>query len=276
MIHNTFVLDERYPDATLTTYIHEYCHGERIRPAVIVCPGGGYHNLSPNEADPMAIYYANAGMNTFLLRYSIGERASEFRPLIEAALAIRHVREHAEEYCIDPNKIVICGFSAGGHLAASAGILWNHPAVRDALGITDGSPLEGINRPDGMILSYPVITSSEFRHVNSFRYLCGKQDPSDEERLVFSLDHHVDNTTPPTFIWHTFTDQVVPIESAVFLINALNKHKVPFEAHIFPEGPHGLATSFEDINKRKNDYTSHVGNWARLSVEWIEELFRGK
>ena len=270
MITKTFVLDERYPDCTLTTYLHEHNPNEKLRPAMIVCPGGGYHKLTPCEADPIALYYTSAGMNAFLLRYSIGATAKDYTPLIEAAMTIKHVREHAEEYGIDPNRVFIVGFSAGGHLSASSGILWNAPVVREALGITEEN--EGINRPTGMILSYPVITGIGPRHENSFRYLVGKKDLCDEDRMPFSLEYHIDETTAPAFIWHTFDDKVVPIESALLFMNAMNAHKVPFEAHIFPEGPHGMSLATAEIHGKENYVSEHVASWAKLSLEWIKSF----
>lgn len=269
MITNTFVLDSRYPDATLTTYLHEHQRKMTpLRPAMIVCPGGGYHNLASHEGEPIALYYLSAGMNTFVLRYSINEGASNYAPLIEAALAVKHVREHAEEYGVDPDKIFIGGFSAGGHLAASCGILWNAQPVRDALGINDGTCPEGINRPSGMVLAYPVITAMEHRHKKSFCYLSGKEDPTEEERKPFSLELHVDGTTPPVFVWHTFDDQVVPIWNTLLLLDALTAHSVPFEAHIYPHGAHGLAFANEETTGA-GGIDPHVESWAKLSVEWM-------
>ena len=271
MTTNTFVFDSRYPDATLTTYLHGTPGKSGPRPAMIVCPGGGYHHLAAHEGEPIALYYLNAGMNAFVLRYSIVEGAANYAPLIEAALVIRHVREHAEEYNVDPDRIFIGGFSAGGHLAASSGILWNAKPVRDAIGVTDGACPEGINRPNGMVLSYPVITAMEHRHAKSFFFLTGKEDPTEEERKPFSLELHVDETTPPVFIWHTFDDRVVPIRNTLLLLDALTTHGVPFEAHIYPHGPHGLAfANVETVGSEKAD--PHVESWAGLSLEWMETI----
>ncbi len=272
MIYKALVLDERYPDATLTPYLHSHTRKiDPIRPAMIVCPGGGYHNLASHEEEPIALYYLNAGMNTFVLRYSINEGAANYAPLIQAALSVKHVREHAEEYGIDPEKIFICGFSAGGHLAASCGILWNSRTVRDALGITDGISPEGINRPNGLVLSYPVISGMEYRHANSFRYLTGKQEPTDEERKPFSLEYHVDGTTPPVFVWHTFDDRVVSIRNTLLLLDALTEHGIPFEAHIYPHGSHGLAFANAQTTG-ESGIDPHVESWAKLSVEWTNLL----
>ena len=186
-------------------------------------------------------------------------------------MAIRHVREHAEEYAVDPNRIFIVGFSAGGHRAASAGILWNSPVVREALGITDEN--EGINRPDGMILSYPVISGFAKAHQGSILTLCGTDNPTDEQRLAFSLEYHVDERTTPAFIWHTFNDQAVPVENSLLLMNAMAEKKVPFEAHIYPVGRHGLALSGEETGFYPEvEHAPHTASWVPLSIEWAKLL----
>ena len=198
-----------------------------------------------------------------MLHYGVSENATEGRPLIQAALAIRHVREHAEEYGIDPKRILIIGFSAGGHLAASAGILWNSPIVRDALGITEEN--EGINRPDGMILCYPVITALEYRHKGSFRNLLGTgaEEPSEEARRTWSLELHVDETTPPAFLWHTVNDGGVPVQNSLLLGEALSRVGIPYEMHLFPDGRHGLGLA---------GGRPDVAVWAELSATWAKSL----
>ncbi len=275
MIYETTVLSEKYPDCTLTSYVCDINEELKIGPrrAVIVCPGGGYIYLSDREAEPIVRSYFGAGMNVYLLRYSVNEKAADFAPLIESALAVKYVREHASEHNTDPEKIFICGFSAGGHLAASCGILWNSAPVRAALGIDEGKAPEGINRPDGMILSYPVITGGEFRHVISINKVCGKDDPTEEERDVFSLEKHVDPTTPPAFIWHTFSDTAVPVENSLMLMNSFVKVKVPFEAHIYPSGSHGLALANEETCCLKEKLiVKQVQSWMPLSIEWMKTI----
>lgn len=125
------------PEVSLYAYVHD--EKSEPRPAVIVCPGGSYRYHAPREAEPVANFYYDNGMNAFLLRYSVSDKAADYAPLIEASMAVKHIRENAEKYNVNPDKIVVCGFSAGGHLAGSAGILWNIPEVRDAIGVTDGS-----------------------------------------------------------------------------------------------------------------------------------------
>ena len=276
MIHKRFILREQFPDATLTTYICDPDTNERLapRPAVIICPGGGYTDLCPREAEPIARKYLAAGCNAFVLHYSIGDNAANYNPLIEVAMAIKYVREHAEAHHTDPNRIFTCGFSSGGHLAGSAGVLWNHTAVRQALGIDEGLAPEGINRPNGMILCYPVITSAPCGHQNSFKRLCGKKDPSAEEAAEFSLELHVNETTPPAFIWHTCADRGVRVQNSLFLANAMLEKGIHPELHLFPEGEHGLGLgSVETAGGHPHLVVPHVTPWIDLSIAWIKDMF---
>lgn len=276
MIYQTIQLSEQFPDATLTLYLCDNSAELQAdpRPAVIVCPGGGYYDLSEREAEPIVANYFAAGMNAFLLRYSVAELASDYRPLTEAALAVKYVREHAAEQNTGPHRIFICGFSAGGHLAASSGILWNMPRIRDAVGVTDGSAPEGINRPDGVILGYPVITAGEYTHRGSIKHVSGKSDYGQEEIDAFSLELHVDETTSPVFLFHTFEDSAVPVQNSLLLLNALAKHKVPAEAHIYPQGPHGIALANKQTWIHKEQYDiPHAQGWMDLSIRWIMDQF---
>ena len=212
-------------------------------------------------------------MNTYVLRYSLGERAANFLPLIEAALAIKYVKEQASIHNTDPEKVFILGFSAGGHLAASAGILWNIPEVRDAVGVTDGSAPEGINRPAGMILAYPVISMSDITHTGTRNNVCGSNAPGEEIKNRFSLELHVDETTPPVFIWHTVTDQVVNIRNALCLITALTEKGIAYEAHIYPNGPHGLALCNKETWTENPDYlVPEAEGWVDMSIDWIRRI----
>ena len=249
MINKTFELSPDYRGATITAYIVDNTPELKLAPrrAVIVCPGGGYRFLSDREAEPIVMQFLAKNMNVFLLRYTVGQQKTEtsagavgYAPLIEAGLAIKFVRDHAEEYGTDPSKVFILGFSAGGHVAASAGTLWNIPEVRDAIGVSAGECPEGINRPDGTILCYPVITGGDKAHKGSVKNFSGHNDLTDEDIERFSLELHVDDTTAPAFIWHTASDTTVPVENSLMYATALSAHKIPFELHIFPAGKHGL------------------------------------
>ena len=224
---------------TLTTYILDNRNiiesGNTNRPAVIVCPGGGYELTSPREAEPIALKYCAAGFHAFVLDYSIAP-SSWPAAVCELSKAVSYVRKIADEHKIDKNKIFVAGFSAGGHLVASLGVHWNHPDVIKYSGISDGS-----NRPNGIILGYPVITGEEGRtHMGTINNFIGGRDSV--EPLAW-LEKHVSDKTPQAFIWHTYTDNAVPVVSALRFANALEENNVKFEMHIYPDGQHGLATS---------------------------------
>lgn len=278
MIHEKIQFWDEHPEAYLVTYVSE--DDPRIgvppRKAMIVCPGGAYESISSREAEPVAKNFFAEGMNTFVLYYSVHPDAKDFAPLIELAMAITFVREHCELYHNDPKQVFVTGFSAGGHLAASAGTFWNHAKVREALGINEGRRPEGIDCPTGTILCYPVITAGKYAHKPSIDHLCGSVEATEEEREIFSLEKWVDEQTSPVFLWHTFSDGLVPVENSLLYMQALRAHNVPFEAHIFPYGPHGLslgtAESAGAATARLND---HVSCWFTLALNWIRDLEKG-
>ena len=274
MISEIIRLNESYPNATLTTFVHE--EASEPRTAVIVCPGGAYFSLSEREADPIANFYYKNGCNAYVLRYSISPAPMRYIPLIELSFAIKLVRESASLHNTDPDKILTCGFSAGGHLAASGGILWNTPEVRDALKAADGSAPEGINRPNGMILSYPVITAGEYYPNNfSIQNLSEHRPYTEDDIERFSLERHVDATTPPMFIWHTAADTGVPVKNAMLLVDAYVENGLSFEAHIYPFGPHGLSLATEETFDNNPDWIDpHAATWTSLSLMWIKDTFK--
>lgn len=268
MLHKTIELSEKYPGATLTTYVSDDPPELKMPPrrAIVVCPGGGYHFLSEREAEPIVKLYLAAGLNVFLLRYTVGAGAANYAPLIQAALAIKHVRENAEEYNVDPNYVFITGFSAGGHLAASAGTLWNIPEVVAAMGDAPA----GINRPTGMVLCYAVLI---FSHKRSFYNLCGTDTPTPEQLEKFELEKHVSADTPPAFIWHTFPDKTVDVQNALTFAQKMKDNGIPFELHIYPEGDHGLSLCNEETwSQKPNMLMPHAEGWADLAVRWIKDF----
>ncbi len=282
MIHKTFELSPAYPGATITTYVVENTAELKLSPrrAVIVCPGGGYHFLSDREAEPVVAQFLTANINVFLLRYTVGMArtaenagASGYAPLIEAGLAIKFVRDHAEEYSTDPQKVFILGFSAGGHVAASAGTLWNIPEVRDAIGISAGECPEGINRPDGTILCYPVITGGDRAHRGSVKNFSGHDELTEEDIERFSLERHVDGATSPAFIWHTASDGTVPVQNSLMYAAALAAQKIPFELHIYPEGKHGLSLCNEFTSSQNSaNLVPYAAGWIDHAVKWVKEF----
>lgn len=277
----TYELSPEYRGATLTAYIVDNTPELKLKPrrAVIVCPGGGYHFLSDREAEPVVMQFLAANMNVFLLRYTVGKKtetsagAVDYAPLIEAGMAIKFVRDHAEEYSTDPEKVFILGFSAGGHVAASAGTLWNIPEVRTAIGIgAEGCP-EGINRPNGTILCYPVISGGDKAHKGSVKHYSGHDELTDEDIERFSLELHVDDTTAPAFIWHTASDGTVPVENSLMYATALSAHKIPFELHIYPAGKHGLSLCNEfSCSQNEKNIVPYAEGWIDHAIKWAKSF----
>ena len=269
MFYHKFYLDENYPEATLTAYVSDPVPAVSPRPAVVVCPGGGYHFVSEREAEPIAQKLFGEGFNTYVLNYSVKERATNDAPVIQVARAIKLVRERAAEDNTDPSRIFTMGFSAGGHLACAAGVYWNLPVVRDALGITAGLAPEGINRPDGMVLCYPVITGRKFPHRGSIKNFSGMEEPDQAAIEHFSLEMHVDSTTPPAFLWHTFNDPVVPVKNSLVLADALIDADIPVEMHIFPDGIHGLSLCNAESAARPEHIRPDIAPWIDLAMRWM-------
>ncbi len=263
-MHETVILPCQ--EAQLIPFFTDSPYGMKIPPrrCVIVCPGGGYSMLSDREAEPIAAQFLAADLAVFILRYSVGEGAKDFAPAKQVALAVKHVRENAKHYNVDPDHIYTCGFSAGGHLAGSAGVLWDHPEVKAAL----GDAPEGINRPTGMILCYPVITAGDFAHKGSFYKLCGSKEATQAEMDRFSLELHVNETTPPAFIWHTFNDTCVPIKNALLMADAMANAGIPFELHVYPDGPHGLAL----CNEQTRMLNPHCEGWMQMAIRWVKDF----
>lgn len=205
--------------------------------AVVVCPGGGYGGLAmDHEGKQIGQWLNSLGVTAFICDYRHrGKGYGHPSPLDDAQRAIRTARSRAKEFGIDPNKIGILGFSAGGHLASTAATHFDagQPDAKDEIGKVS-------SRPDFAILCYPVIMfDSEYTHRGSQHNLLGKDAPKE---LVDSLSNEkmVTSDTPPTFLWHTSEDTAVPPENSVQFYLALKKHKVPAELHVYEKGPHGI------------------------------------
>ena len=254
-------------DGTVTAYLHSPIMEMEPRrekfPSVVICPGGAYVFVSKREYDPVALEYLSAGYNVFVLTYSVGSSAKNFTPLKELSQTVMTIRKNSEIWNCDPEKIAVCGFSAGGHLAASLGIMWDNKDFKSCFD-TEG----GLNRPNGVILSYPVITANEFAHVESIENVSGAKKGTDAYNF-FSLENHVDEKTVPTFVWHTVTDEGVPVENTLQLISALQKHHISYECHLFPTGVHGISVCTEETGTADK----HNNQWVQLSKNWLNKLF---
>lgn len=252
--------------APLRAYIPDGApHGffQENRPAIIVFPGGGYSITYGGEAEPIALSYLSAGFCAFVLDYSVYP-ARFPQALLEGLSAIRFVREHAAEYGIDPNRISVCGFSAGGHLAACTGTLWNHPCLD---GLLHGE--RTLYRPNAMVLSYPVINPL---HRGSFLNLFEKNEEELTEEIIelLSLDRQVSKDTPPTFLWHNADDGCVPVESSLMMGISLTLHKIPFEMRVWETGGHGCCLgTYVTKEGHKIDAPLDCSVWVEESVKFL-------
>jgi acetyl esterase/lipase len=225
-------------------------------PAIIVCPGGGYVNLAMNhEGRQVANYLNSLGIAAFVLRSRLGPRYHNPIELGDAQRAIRTVRSKAAEWRIDPNRIGILGFSAGGHLAMSASTHFDkgNPSAADAIDRAN-------SRPDFTVLGYPVISLTEsWTHQGSKDNLLG---PNPDPALARSLSGELSVTkdTPPTFLFHTNADTAVPAENSVYYYLALRKAGIPAEMHIFEKGPHGVGLANDD---------PALSEWSKLLANWL-------
>lgn len=209
--------------------------------AMVVCPGGGYAMLADHEGHPVAQWLAKLGIVGLVLQYRLGPRYRHPIPLTDAARALRTVRARAAEWRIDPGRIGVLGFSAGGHLAAT---LCTHFGDGDSQA---GDPVERFSsRPDLAVLLYPVITMTEpHAHAGSRLNLLGK-NPLPELVNFLSLDKQVTRRTPPTFLFHTVSDAAVPVENSLSYAAGLRKAQVDFELHLYQKGAHGVGLAGHD------------------------------
>ena len=282
MLHNTFEIKIPYDqlgidvsdsvnNATITTYIKDSYPNDQdpfFRTLIVICPGGGYHHHSPREAEAIAVKLMDMGINSIVLRYSLSPVIYPAQ-LFEAAYAVKYAREHAKEWDVNPDRIFIAGFSAGGHVAGLLSTLWNSKETDKFCEIFECS--KDTIKPNAMILGYPVITSGEFAHKASFERSLGEK--YDELVENVSIEKLVGKDTPPAFIWHTFEDRTVPMENSLLLVQALRKAEIPFDYHVFSRGMHGLGLgTIETASKNKNHYEPQVSTWPQLLKNWMEKL----
>jgi len=256
------------------------------RPAIVVCPGGGYEFCSERESEAIAIRFLTEGFNVFVLWYRVGaakgdekrdhEAAKWYQksaehifplPQHDLAAAVAHVRANAAKYHTDPDRIAVMGFSAGGHLAASVSGLWHCAEIWEELGLTP----EDV-KPNAAVLCYPVIVSDQDAHRGSFVHLSGREEIA--QHAQYDVTKWVGEHYPPTFLWHTFTDEAVPVKNSLRMGLALANVGVLTEMHIFPRGRHGLglASSItchaDDASMQQDECTV----WPSLAARFLKSL----
>lgn len=257
------------PEAEMITYFWEESkelYPRQKRPVILICPGGAYRMTSDREAEGIAVRFMSAGYHTAVLRYSTAP-ATHPVPLQQLAKAVSILKENSDTWLIDRNSVIVMGFSAGGHLAASLGVFWNSSWLSPELRL---SP-EQI-RPSGMILSYPVISSGEYGHQESFRTLLGEQ--YEQYRHKLSLEEQVTADTPRSFVWHTAEDATVPAENSLLFVSALRRNRIPVEFHLFPYGKHGMGLGNElTAGQDGSGIFPGADCWSGLALNWLQKEF---
>lgn len=273
MLSDMIKLRENDASVTLKTYIWDDPAGNNIphRPAVVIFPGGGYTHLSWREGEPVGMKFFSNGFNVFILSYSLNEKAKFPTPLVDASLAVAHVRRNTEKYNLDDKKIFVLGYSAGGHLAACLATMWNLPICSDGL----SSPIEyALNRPDGVILSYSVTTcKAPYAVTECVNLICGSDEPTNEAIKEWSPEEHVSEQTPPIFIWSCDKDPCVPVQNSLLLAMKLADKKVPFEMRIYNGQAHGIAlgNAYTSLGNKDMELP-HLGNWIPDSIDWCNRI----
>lgn len=259
-------------DPHLTTYILDDSPSMKIkkRPFILICPGGGYRFVSDREGEVLALQFSAMGYHTGVLTYSVAPAVYPVQ-LKETALAFSIIQKNAQSWNVLGDRIVIAGCSAGGHLAASYSLFYQEELVCGETGLAPEKL-----RPAGMILSYPVISSGEFAHQDSFAALLGDSYEHLKSNSLFgklSLETQVTSDTPPAFLWHTFTDNLVPVENSLLFAMALRRVDVPTELHIFPAGGHGLALANElTLDQDGYGIQKECQIWIDLAKVWLHDL----
>lgn len=300
MICNTIKLYENREDVTLTTYIlddsQEMMKG-RNRPAMLICPGGAYLFCSDREGEPVALRFNAMGYHAFVLRYSVYYERQEPdfseaekrvvkphcihpNPVLEIAQAIMIIKEHAQEWHIDADKIALCGFSAGAHNCAMFSVYYNKPLVFEKFGKTPDFFKPALTILGYMLSDYHAMKKScstdeeskEFLAVSNLALL-GDPDPNDEILTSISPALLVSKDTPPMFLWSTAADNLIPIEQTTRMATSLAQNGIPFELHVFEEGPHGLSLADQTSSADASLMDKDAKKWTGLVEEWLLKRF---
>lgn len=265
MLYEKIYFDESDKEVFLEVYAAEKV-GEFVRKAILVIPGGGYSNVcADREGEPIAMAFMPHGYNAFVLHYSVNKKPFPAQ-LIQASKAMKYIKDNAEKYNIDSEKVFTVGFSAGGHLAASLGTMWHKKEIYDAVDMP-----YGYNAPRGMMLIYPVISAKY--HKMSFENLIMDNENFEEKAKECSIENFVDEKTCPAYIIHTSNDGLVDVRNSLLLAEALKKSEKMFEMHIYPDAPHGIALANEITQCGEPKFNnSIIAEWVNNAVKWAENL----
>lgn len=265
----------------------------RKRPAILVAPGGAYAVHATKESEPVAIQFMQMGYQVFVLKYSVGsDRSRPEKGIIKSAVyplqavemleALHIVKEHADEWNIDKNRIFLMGFSAGGHVCASCGVRWNDPAIVKQLSFR---PKKDELKAAGIVLGYPFLVpnSDEFfkkhplkvvekvQHI--MNYVLYQSDfPSQKDVEKVNLINYISQDTVPMFLWHSIDDPVIDAGNSTRFISKLLEYGISAEYHLFGHGEHGKALENSLTHKRDEMIDHHLNSWISLADYWMNRI----
>jgi len=306
MHHEKIYLHEGRKDVTLTAYVQDISRempGSRSRGAVIICPGGAYLGCSDREGEPVAMAFAAMGYHAFVLRYSVYNEGNGLsypdltkplpakphcifpNPMYDIGKAMLLIRSRAEEWHVNVDNIGVCGFSAGGHNSAMYGVYWDKPIMTEHFGV-DAAEL----KPAACIMGYPLTdyvlmkedvqratAAGNAAHAGLFRAaniaFCGEEMPPDELLHKISPARLIDENMPPSFLWFTAEDALVPVSQGTAMASGLAAAGTPFEVHIFEKGPHGLSLATEATAGNAEHIDKDAAKWVKLCEEWLKKHF---
>lgn len=282
----TVRLDPERPDVTLSALLWEESpalqDASRPRPAILICPGGGYHTIATREADPIAFRFAGMGYHTFVLRYGLHQEGQCLypRPMLDIARAMLYIRDHAASWRLDAERIGLCGFSAGGHNALLYAVRWDQPFIthhfsrpaadfRPALCIAGYAVVDYMGWPDEACQN--EITRAVRDECR--RGLFGTAIPDPEKLLEADPTRYVSASTPPMFLWATAEDVKVPAANTLHMALALMRAGIPVETHIFESGEHGLALADPASAGIRRKVEPAAARWSQLCDTWLKKRF---
>ncbi len=258
---------EKTPVDVYMLSVSQEIDADKRFPCVVLCPGGGYGFTSDREAEPVAMRFLAQGINVAILRYKVAPYRFPTQ-LLQVLGTVSAIRDRADEWAIDTDKIFVMGFSAGGHLAGSAGVFWNNDEYAHRI----GTGVQNL-KPNGMILCYPVLSGVDAPHIGSFNNLLGEdRTQADLERM--SIERQVSVDTPPAFLWHTYEDTAVPVENSLNMALAMKKQAISFELHIYPEGGHGLSLCDDTTAQADNAdlIKQYAAGWIDHAIKWLRSI----
>ncbi|MHB8129240.1 MAG: alpha/beta hydrolase [Mobilitalea sp.] len=285
MIIEVIHMQDGVSNATLTAYIQDSPTEvfPESRPAIIICPGGAYIGITEKETEPVAIRFLAAGYQAFVLRYSIGAELARFpAPFIDAAKAVMIVRENARRWCVNPDKICLCGFSTGGQVAAILAATWQEDYLANALKADNQ-----LFKPNALLLGYPLLDMYQFNLKNLdkspemnnllemiYSTAYGSLNPSKQLMEEWNCKNRITSYMSPTYLWRTAEDAFVDVQDSLDFIRALSVNNIPYEFHFFEKGAHGLSLGDQTVGYSEADMRKHgnVHKWVELGLNWLKTL----